>query len=564
MSKNILTVADLNLSINSNGHWKKVLNNISFQVADAGFLGLVGESGSGKSVCSLAIMGLFPKSLARIDSGSIIYEDKNGVLQPLHSLDQEAHRKLRGKEISMIFQEPMTSLNPSMRLGNQVAEVIQFHEGLSNTDALKKTALLFDEVQLPRVKEMLRQYPHQISGGQKQRVMISMALAANPRLLIADEPTTALDVTVQKSILQLLTDLNKTRGLSMIFITHDLGIIAQVAKNVVVLRAGNLEEKGAVKDVFYFPEAAYTKGLLSCRPPLSGRPSILPTVSDFLNNKPSTAIPEDINIRSSRLKSIYEQAPLLSIKNISKWYPEKGGGKMFAVNEVSFDIFPNETIGLVGESGCGKSTLGRMLLRLIPASSGEIWYQDLNLTHLSDSALRKFRTKFQIVFQDPYGSLNPVQKIRTILMEPLDVHYTNITQKEKEAKVAAIIEKVGLNTDSLNKYPHEFSGGQRQRIGIARALIVNPEFLVCDESVSALDVSVQAQVLNLLNQLKVDFGFTMLFISHDLSVVRYMADRILVMQKGRIIEENEADHLFLSPEKEYTKTLINAIPALNS
>ena len=470
----------------------------------------------------------------------------------------------------MIFQEPMTSLNPVHKCGAQVVEMLLQHEKVSHKEARERVIELFKEVLLPRPEKIFDSYPHEISGGQKQRVMIAMALVCNPSILIADEPTTALDVTVQKTILELLRDLQKKHNLAIIFITHDLGVIAQIADDIAVMYHGEIVEQGDTQQILHNPQHPYTKGLLACRPPLDSRPERLPTVKDFLSSSEQPAVSnQPTDIHNSKFKIQNSTAtPLLKVRDWNVTYPLKKTifGKVTqelkAVDNITFDIYRGETLGLVGESGCGKTTLGRSLLQLIEHSSGTVVYDGKPLDKLSSKELRHLRTKMQIVFQDPYSSLNPRLTIGDAILEPLRSHHIYDTDSERREAVNTLLEEVGLDRSVYGRYPHEFSGGQRQRVCIARALIVKPELVICDESVSALDVSVQAQVLNLLNDLKRKYGYTYLFITHDLSVVKFFSDRIMVMEKGRMVELNDADELYAHPQQEYTKRLIDAIPRI--
>lgn len=579
MSVPILQINNLTTGFRSEGRFVKAVDGISFSIGAGETLGIVGESGSGKSVTSLSIMRLINSPPGEIAGGQIVFTAPNTEAVDLLSLPEKKMRHYRGKEIAMIFQEPMTSLNPVIRCGKQITESLQLHLKLSKKEAFHRTIELFNEVQLPRPENIFRSYPHQLSGGQKQRVMIAMAMACNPAVLIADEPTTALDVTVQKAILALMKDLQQKHGMSIIFITHDLGVIAEIADRVLVMYKGKIVEQGLVKDLFKSPQHPYTKGLLACRPPLDKRLNYLPVVSDFMELNADGDLIEisqknplfDNNTVSSfqreeQHKQLYIAEPLLEIKNLKKWYPLKK--KLFqkqrqyvkAVDEINFCVYPGETLGLVGESGCGKTTLGRTILRLIEPTGGEILYKNQNLFKLSNTQMRLLRKKIQIIFQDPYSSLNPRITIGMAILEPMQVHRLYQNNTERKQKVVELLVKVGLDPKHYYRYPHEFSGGQRQRVCIARALAVNPEFIICDESVSALDVSVQAQVLNLLNSLKKEFGFTYIFISHDLSVVKFMSDRILVMKDGRIVEQGEADSVYNNPQQQYTKSLIDAVP----
>ena len=567
--KPLLNVSQLHVNFTGNNGLVHAIKNLNFEVFKGQTIGIVGESGSGKSVTSLAIMGLLPPN-GTIAQGEITYHNKHDQSIQLNTLSEKAYQHIRGNEISMIFQEPMTSLNPVHRCGYQVAEVLQVHQNLSASEAKKLTLALFDQVMLPRAAQMYESYPHQLSGGQKQRIMIAMALACKPKLLIADEPTTALDVTVQKTILELLQSLQKEYQMGMIFITHDLGVVAQIAHQIMVMYKGETVEQGTVNQIFTNPQHAYTKGLLACKPPVDKRPLRLLTVADFIENN---GTPKEVEVQTEAMRSknhklLYAAEPLLKVENLCTYFSSKKGfikpeiTVVKAVDAVSFEVYRGETIGLVGESGCGKSTLGRSILRLIEPTSGKITFNNEDVGAFSADKMRQMRSKMQLIFQDPFSSLNPRITVGKAIAEPLEVHGMALSKYEIRAKVLQLLKRVGLSEQHFNRYPHEFSGGQRQRIGIARTLAVNPEFIVCDESVSALDVSVQAQVLNLLNELKEEFKLTYIFISHDLSVVKYMCDRIMVMQKGKIEELGEADELYYHPQKEYTKKLIEAIPLI--
>jgi len=556
----LLKVENLDLEFGSGKYLVKAVDQISFQIEKEQSFGLVGESGSGKSVTALSIMRLLPEQ-AKIVSGNIFFQDRN-----LLELNFEEMRKLRGHNISMIFQEPMTSLNPVKRCGKQVAESIRQHQELSGKEIKEYVIELFKQVRLPRPESIFNAYPHQISGGQKQRVMIAMAIANKPELLIADEPTTALDVTVQKEIIELLKELKETYGMSLLFISHDLGVVSEIADRVAIMYKGKLVEQGDIKTIFSNPEHPYTKGLLACRPPLKGKPERLLTVDEFLQGK-SVELKESESGKDHEKKSIYQNDPLLKVEDMNTKFSIrkpllwKAGEYLQAVDHVNLDVYPGETLGLVGESGCGKTTLGRSILRLIEPESGKVLFEEKDILGLGKKEMTKERKKINIVFQDPYSSLNPRMSIGYAVMEPMQVHRLYANNKVRKEKTLELLEKVGLDREHFHRYPHEFSGGQRQRIVIARALALNPKFIICDEAVSALDVSVQAKVLNLLNDLKKEFGFTYIFISHDLSVVRYMSDRIMVMKDGRIVESGEADEVYFNPQKEYTKQLIQSIPA---
>ena len=555
----LLSIKNLSLGFEQDHTLNPVLTNVSFDLNSNEILGIVGESGSGKSVTSLAILGLLPKKITKITCGSILFKGHE-----LLNLSQKKFREVRGNAISIIFQEPMSSLNPSMTCGKQVIEILQQHTHLSKKEAKNEVLRLFEQVRLPRPENVYDSYPHQISGGQKQRVMIAMAIACKPEVLIADEPTTALDVTVQREIINLLKVLQRETGMSIIFISHDLALVSVIADRVVVMYRGKIIEQGTAAAVFKNPEQEYTKALIYARPNMNERLEKLPTVSDFLKGEVPTKKISAAQ-RKEHHDNLYAQEPLLEIKNIDKTFYEnvglfkkKNGFK--AVNNVSFKIYEGETLGLVGESGCGKSTLGNVILQLDNATAGQVFYKGIDLVKLSRKRIRELRKDIQIIFQDPYSSLNPRITVGRAITEAMKVHGLYGTDAERKSEALQLLKKVGLLPEHYHRYPHEFSGGQRQRIGIARTIALKPKFIVCDESVSALDISVQAQVLNLLNGLKDDFNFTYLFISHDLAVVKFMADRLLVMRAGEIVESGEADAVYLHPEKEYTKALINAIP----
>ena len=550
----VLQVEHLRVEFVHDGEVNVAVKDVSFEVCRGRTLGIVGESGSGKSVSSLAVMGLLPKPPACRVTGSIrLFADGQ----------QEAVEHIElGRHVSMIFQEPMTSLNPVHKCGEQVMEMLLAHEKVDKPEARHRVIELFEEVMLPRPEKIFDSYPHEISGGQKQRVMIAMALICHPDLLIADEPTTALDVTVQKTILELLRTLQNKYQIGIIFITHDLGVIAQIADDVAVMYKGEIVEQGTAEQVLYHPQHPYTRGLLACRPPLDSRPHRLPTVQDFLDGN----VPQEVQTPAAKRE--ISATPLLRVRDLEVTYALKKNlfGKVMqelkAVDGLSFDVFRGETVGLVGESGCGKSTLGRAILQLIERSAGTVEYDGVSLDKLSFSERKALRRKMQIVFQDPYSSLNPRITVGEAILEPLRSHHLLDNDKQRRERVRELMHQVGLSEEWFNRYPHEFSGGQRQRVCIARALVLQPELVICDESVSALDVSVQAQVLNLLNDLKEHYGYTYIFITHDLSVVKFFSDRIMVMEKGRIVEEGPSDQLFANPQHPYTQRLLAAIPRL--
>lgn len=567
----LLQIKNLKISFLRDGEWNEAVHDVSFEVPKGKTLGIVGESGSGKSVSNLAVMRLLNEKQSKITADEITLDGKD----ILHLSENEMH-DVRGKRIAMIFQEPMTSLNPVFQCGFQVTEAILAHEDVTEEEAKSRVITLFKKVLLPRPEAIYKSYPHELSGGQKQRVMIAMALACNPELLIADEPTTALDVTVQKEILKLLQELQKSDNLSMIFISHDLGVVSEVSDYIAVMHSGNIVEYGEAQEILNNPKDPYTKGLLACRPPMDFRLKRLPIVKEFLDGtwREDADFKQQLIVtqeeREDHLKEIYSREPLLKVEHLKTWFPLKKGlfnrvyDHVKAVDDVSLDVYPGETLGLVGESGCGKTTLGRSILRLVEPSDGKIIFEGKDVMSLSGNDLREYRKHAQIVFQDPYSSLNPKMRIGDAIAEPMLVHGIEPDAKRRHDKVCELLTEVGLKPEHYQRYPHEFSGGQRQRICIARALAVHPKLIICDESVSALDVSVQAQVLNLLNRLKKDFGFTYIFISHDLSVVRFMSDRILVMYNGRPVELGDADEIFNNPQNEYTKKLINAIPSVIS
>lgn len=557
-TKKILEVIGLNISFGNNKKKTTVVNNIDLSLYENEILAIVGESGSGKSVTSKAIMGLLPDKNTTV-KGQIKFKETS-----LLSLNSSAFAKLRGNDIAMIFQEPMSALNPSLTCGFQVAEILLHHNKVAAARVKKEVLQLFEKVKLPRPQNIYNSYPHQISGGQMQRVIIAMAIACKPKILIADEPTTALDVTVQKEILELLKELQKQTGMSVLFISHDLALVSGLANRVVVMNKGTIVEMGTVRELFETPKMPYTKALLASRPTLDVRYKVLPTIASIANNS-FVANSITSSQRAKKHQKIYTKPPLLRVENISKSYFSKASlwGKkqeIKAVNGVSFDIFEGETLGLVGESGCGKSTLGRVILQLEKATKGSIFYKGKEITRLKKKEFRSLRKDIQLIFQDPYSSLHPRKIIGQAIIEPMEVHGIGNSNKQRKEKAIELLSRVGLGASYFNRYPHELSGGQRQRVGIARTIAMEPKLVICDESVSALDISVQAQVLNLLNELKEDFGFTYIFISHDLAVVKYMADQLLVMNQGAIEELGDADEIYANPVKQYTKKLIDSIP----
>jgi peptide/nickel transport system ATP-binding protein len=571
MTKPLLEIKQLSVDFVADGKSSKALENINLTVNRGEILAIVGESGSGKSVTALSILQLLPSPPAVYRSGEIILNSEAVSINILTS-NSQVLQSVRGSKVAMIFQEPMTSLNPVLTCGFQVMEAILQHELIDKELAKKKTIALFEQVQLPSPAEMFDRYPHQISGGQKQRVMIAMAMSCSPALLICDEPTTALDVTVQKNILQLIRNLQIQNNMGVIFITHDLSVVAEIADRVVVLYKGKIIEEKTTQAIFDNPSHPYTKALLACRPLLHEKGTRLPVVSDFMkvdeagNLEEIIATSSIVNSRSIQESNAIKTDPLIRVENLKIWYPSKKTflGKVIgfnkAVDDISFEIYRGETLGLVGESGCGKTTLGRALLQLISASSGSIYYKDENLGNISANRMKNLRKEMQLIFQDPYSSLNPRMTIGDAIAEPILVHQLAPNAKARKEKVVELLEQVNLSADHYHRYPHEFSGGQRQRIVIARALAVKPSFIICDESVSALDVSVQAQVLNLLNDLKQTYQFTAVFISHDLSVVRYISDRIMVMNQGKMVEIGLANEVYQNPQSDYTRKLIDSIP----
>ena len=557
----MLSISNLTVQFKGSG---TVVNSLNLLVGKGEAVGLVGESGSGKSITSLAVMGLLPPmAVAR---GSISFTAASGATHMLVAAGGKYPKHVRGKEIAMVFQEPMTALNPTLRCGVQVDEMMRENLGYSRQAAKARTLELFSEVLLPNPEKAYRSYPHELSGGQRQRVMIAMAISCNPQLLIADEPTTALDVTVQREILVLLKTLQRRYGMGLIFISHDLRIVAEVCERIVVMHSGKLVEEGSATDIFNHPQQPYTKALISCLPPISSRPARLLTVQEFADQENPSVVAVTKDQREKEHALIYSNPPILKVDRLDAGY--MFGGALFgrasrlfkAVKNVGFNVYPGETFGLVGESGCGKTSLGRTLVGLVKSLSGSIEFEGKRIDKLQGEELRQLRRQIQMIFQDPFSSLNPKITVGEAILEPMRVHKVGINDQDRLNRVNRLLQKVGLSADVAARYPHEFSGGQRQRIVIARALALEPKLVICDESVSALDVSVQAQVLNLLNDLKRDLGLTYIFISHDLSVVRYMSDRVMVMRNGELVELNEADTLYSHPQSEYTRELIASIP----
>ena len=555
-NKNNVKVQDFSLSIKG----KTILKNISFEIKTNEIVAMVGESGSGKSLTALSLLGLLPTKKNSIESGSIQFNNKE-----LLNLDESQWRTIRGNQISMVFQEPQSSLNPTMRCGHQVEEIIKEHykNKYSADERKSKVINAFDRVKLPNPERIYSAYPHEISGGQKQRVMIAMALMNEPSLLIADEPTTALDVQVQKEIIDLLKELQQEYKMSILFISHDLSLVSQLADKIVVLYQGSVVEIGTPQEIFKTPKEQYTRALIQARPKPNKRLKKLPTIEDF---KLKVIEEELVSLkeRNKRLEKIYAQEPLLSVRNLNKTYTSRNGffgkqEKFIAINDLSFDLYPGETLGLVGASGCGKSTLGKALVYLNKPSKGEIFYKGNSLSKLNSSEIRSLRTEVQFIFQDPYAALHPQRKIGNAILEPIEAHQI-LPLNQRKNRVIDLLDQVGLNQSYFNRYPHELSGGQRQRVVIARALAVDPSVLICDESVAALDISVQAQVLNLLNELQEKLKLSYLFISHDLSVVQFISDKIMVMDRGEIVEYKEADELYRNPQEKATQKLIEAIP----
>ena len=577
----LLSVRNLQVTFRGNEGLVHAVKNISFDLAQGQTLGIVGESGSGKSATALAIMGLLGQS-GRVTHGEVLFRPSGESPVDLIQVSPKKMLQYRGDRMAMIFQEPMTSLNPLFTCGYQVIEAIRQHQKVSAAEAEVRTIHLFNEVQLPNPEQLIARYPHELSGGQLQRVMIAMAISGNPQLVIADEPTTALDVTVQAAILDLLREIQRSRQMSMVFITHDLGILAEIADRAIVMNQGEVVEAGDTRDIFQTPQHPYTKGLIACRPQPDRQLRLLPTVSDFMEVQNGQMIekeptdsrylevipPQEI---AARLVELQKQEPILSVDNLRIEFPIRSilGLKkryMVAVNNISFDVYRGETLGLVGESGCGKTTTGRAILGLTNTVMGSVKFEGQEISRIKGEALQKLRCDLQVIFQDPYGSLNPRMTVGDAIAEPLLIHsYQERFQRYRNAearreRTAYLLERVGLTKSAMRRYPHEFSGGQRQRICIARALALNPKLIVADEPVSALDVSVQAQVLNLLKELQAEFGLTYIFISHDLGVVKFMSDRIMVMNNGAIVELGTAEDIYTNPQQAYTQRLISAIP----
>ena len=569
----LVEIKNLSISFTSGEEVFEAVKNITFTVNRGEIVGIAGESGSGKSVTCLSIPRLLPSPPARYDTGQILFSLNDNAPVDMLRVDTRTLSEIRGGEVGVIFQEPMSSLNPVFTCGHQVIESVLLHNNPDRKLAHEKTIDLFRSVKLPDPEAMFNRYPHQLSGGQKQRVMIAMAMSGNPSLLICDEPTTALDVTVQKSIIELIREIQSSTGMGVIFITHDLGVISEIAHRVIIMHKGLIVEQGNVRQVFDSPGHPYTKALLACRPGLYPKGTRLPVVGDFMSNSDDplnmpVISPSTVDEGSRLAPQPVPAGELIKVQDLKVWFPARKtfSGRVLdysrAVDGVSFSIYKGETLGLVGESGCGKTTIGRAILGLVRPQAGKIVFNDQDITAIDGRALNSLRTRMQIIFQDPFSSLNPSLTIGSAIAEPLLVHHEERGKKLIREEVIQLLEKVNLRADHYHRYPHEFSGGQRQRIVIARALALRPEFIVCDESVSALDVSIQAQVLNLLNDLKAEFGFTSLFISHDLSVIRYISDRILVMRKGLIEESGTPDSIYRNPKSAYTRKLLESVPKL--
>jgi len=553
---NLVSVRDLRVSFRLGKHRiAEAVRGVSFDIPENATVALVGESGSGKSVSAMSMVRLLPENAIVAPDSRVEFGGRNLLAEPIESL-----RAIRGKDISVVFQEPMSSLNPVFTVGWQIAEVLQMHMGLSRRQVSDRVLELMNEVGIPEPKSRVDAYPHELSGGQQQRVMIAMAIACEPKLLIADEPTTALDVTVQRQILELIKRLQDKHRMSVLFISHDLGLVGEIADHVVVMRDGVVREKGRVAEIFEAPKDAYTKALLLCRPRLDVKPKRLPVIDDFMQGKPES----QIIVTEPRIARASAPTPLVEAKGLRKEYRLKTGlfarKTIEAVKDASFALYPGRTLGVVGESGSGKTTVGMLLMRLVDATAGQVLYQGKDLLTLSDAEMMAYRRKIQIIFQNPYASLNPRFTVGQILTEPMKIHGIGDNDNDRFERAMALASRVGLAPDSIYKYPHEFSGGQRQRIAIARCLTMKPDVMICDESVSALDVSVQATVLNLLLDLQDEFGMTYIFISHDLAVVKYMADDMLVMSEGAIVERGTSDAIYADPQHDYTRRLLSAIP----
>jgi peptide/nickel transport system ATP-binding protein len=551
----LLQVRDLDIRfrIDRNAPPFRAVKGISFDIPEHSTVALVGESGSGKSVSAMSILGLLPENAIVAPQGRVLYGGRD-----LLKASPGEMQALRGKDLSVIFQEPMTSLNPVFTVGEQIAEVLRLHMGMGIRQAQARGVELLNEVGIPNPRLRVNSYPHELSGGQQQRVMIAMAIACEPKLLIADEPTTALDVTIQKQILDLIAALQEKHHMSVLFITHDLGVVGDIADRVVVMQDGEIREQGTVDAIFQDPKHPYTKALLACRPRLDRRPTRLPVIDDFLKGDARAQLEE-----RSRGTSPSDEI-ILEVKNLDKTFFLKEGlfGKRAipAVKGVSFRLPKGKTLGLVGESGSGKTTVGLTVMRLHEATGGEVLFEGTNLLSLSDKEMMAYRRRIQIIFQNPYASLNPRFTVGQILLEPMRIHGIGKDDRERIDMAMQLLRRVGLAEASFNKYPHEFSGGQRQRIAIARCLTMKPDVLICDESVSALDVSVQAQVLNLLQDLQDEYGLSYIFISHDLAVVKYISDRVMVMNEGTVVEMADSDEIYRHPQQEYTRRLLASIP----
>lgn len=577
-SNQLLEVRDLKISFKTKEQDLIAVNKVSFDIGSSEIVAIVGESGSGKSVLALSVMRLLSGPNVEIEADRINFHKSKDAVLSLKDLREKEMTAVRGKEISMIFQEPMTSLNPVMKCGKQIEEALLIHKVISRSKSKSRVLDLLENVGIKDPERIYNSYPHQLSGGQKQRVMIAMAMSCDPKLLIADEPTTALDVTVQKKILSLLKELRDKNRMSILFISHDLGTVAEFADKVLVMYKGEIVESGTVDEIFNDPKHQYTKALLFCRPPSNVKLKRLPTLPDFINNSDEVSIRQQFFSASNRISEnelkhsqqvLYENDPVITINDLCTYFEKRKGlfsrkAESFkAIDQINFKLYKGEVLGLVGESGSGKSTLARTITKLVNATSGEVIYKNQDVIKLSENQFRPIRKDIQIIFQDPYASLNPRMRIGDAIVEPMKVHGLHGSGNARKEVAIGLLKSVGLNADSFNKYPHEFSGGQRQRVSIARALSVQPKILICDECVSALDVNVQAQVLNLLVELKEQFNLTYLFITHDLSVVRFISDRIMVMKNGKQEELGFAEQVFMNPKSEYTKELLDAVPKVN-